>query len=114
SPFGVVNINGEIKVPGQGNNAYIFPGLGLGVLLGGVPRITDESLIVAAKALAEAVSDNQINHGSAYAPLDQRGQVSLKIAVALASEAARMGLTSKTIDVEFVAHVEASMYDPRY
>lgn len=114
SPFGVVNVAGQIKVPGQGNNAYIFPGLGLGVLLGEVTRITDELLIVAAKALAEAVSDNQINHGCLYPPLNEIRSVSLKIAVAVAEAAAKAGLTTKTIGPEFAAHVAEAMYDPRY
>jgi len=114
SPFGVVNINGSIKVPGQGNNAYIFPGLGLGVLEGEVSRITDELLIVAARALAGAVSENQIEHGCLYPPLNEIRQVSLKIAVAVAQAAASAGLTAKTIDASFEAEIAALMYDPRY
>jgi malate dehydrogenase (oxaloacetate-decarboxylating)(NADP+) len=114
SPFGIVNIKGEIKVPGQGNNAYIFPGLGLGVLLGEITRISDELLIVAARALAEAVSENQIKHGCLYPPLNEIRAVSLKIAVAVAGAAAKAGLTAKAIGSDFTPVVSAAMYDPRY
>ena len=86
SPFGVVNINGQIKVPGQGNNAYIFPGLGLGALHGEVTRITDDLLLVSAKALSDCVTQTQIDHGSLYPPLNDIRDVSLKIAVEVAKK----------------------------
>ncbi|MDT8397371.1 MAG: NAD-dependent malic enzyme [Pseudomonadales bacterium] len=114
SPFGVVNINGEIRVPGQGNNAYVFPGLGLGVLHSGASRITDDLLIAAAQALAMSVAQTQITHGCLYPPLNQIRQVSLEIAFAVATMAAQTGLTDKVIDAAFRADMMASMYEPRY
>lgn len=114
SPFKVVNINGQIRIPGQGNNAYIFPGLGLGVLQGGVTRITDDLLIAAARELAESVSELQISHGCLYPPLNEIRQVSLRIAVSVARAAADRGLTSVTISEDFEAEVATSMYNPRY
>ncbi len=114
SPFGVVNINGEIKVPGQGNNAYVFPGLGLGALHAGARRITDDLLIAAAQALAKAVSQTQISHGCLYPPLNQIRQVSLDIAVAVGEMAAAKGLTDREIGPGFRGEVAALMYDPQY
>lgn len=114
SPFGAVNINGEIRIPGQGNNAYIFPGLGLGVLQGEVRQITDELLIASARKLADSVSQVQIDHGCLYPPLNEIRKVSLQIAVTVAKTAAAAGLTSKTIGDDFEAEVAAVMYDPRY
>ena len=103
-----------MRVPGQGNNAYIFPGLGLGVLHGKVTRITDDLLIAAAKALAEAVTQGQLNAGCLYPPLTQIREVSLKIAVAVAEAAAQNGLTRRIIGPQFADEVRAAMYDPRY
>ncbi|HWK53314.1 MAG TPA: NAD-dependent malic enzyme [Hyphomicrobiales bacterium] len=114
SPFGVVNIDGKIKVPGQGNNAYVFPGLGLGALQGGLARITEDLLIVAAKALAETVSDYQLEHGSLYPPLKEIRQVSQNIAVAVAQAGQEAGLTRAPLPADFAERLHAAMYDPRY
>ncbi|MEY4641224.1 MAG: hypothetical protein RLZZ227_1218 [Pseudomonadota bacterium] len=114
SPFAPVMINGEMRVPGQGNNAYIFPGLGLGALHGKVNRITDDLLIAAAKALAEGVTQGQLNSGCLYPPLSQIREVSLRIAVAIAEAAALNGLTRRIIGPQFADEVGAAMYDPRY
>lgn len=114
SPFGVVNINGKIRIPGQGNNAYIFPGLGLGVMHSKARRITDDLLIASAQALAESVSETQIEHGCLYPPLNEIRQVSLDIAVAVAKSAAETGLTDMEIGETFKEDVAASMYDPKY
>lgn len=114
SPFGVVNVQGEIRIPGQGNNAYIFPGLGLGALQAEISSITDDLLIVAARALAAAVADRRIEHGCLYPPLNEIRSVSLQIAVAVAQEAQRLGLTGKPVGDDFADQVAAAMYDPRY
>src|SRR5690606_38773617 len=114
SPFGVVDICGGVRVPGQGNNAYVFPGLGLGVLHSGARRITDDLLISAAQALARSVSDARIALGCLYPPLNEIRQVSLDIACAVASTAAATGLTERTIGEGFRDEVAGRMYDPRY
>src|SRR5690606_8107789 len=101
--------------PGQGNNAYIFPGLGLGILHSGTRQVTDALLISAAHALAESVSELRIQHGCLYPPLNEIRQVSLNIAVAVARSAAEAGLTDREIDAEaFRAEVAAQMYEPSY
>jgi len=114
SPFGVVNINGEFKVPGQGNNAYVFPGLGLGALHGKLTRITDELLIVAAKALAASVSDYQLDHGCLYPPLKEIREVSHRIAVAVAEAAQQAGMTLEPLPGDFAEILRGVMYDPYY
>lgn len=114
SPFPVVNVNGEIRIPGQGNNAYIFPGLGLGVLHAGASRVNDALLIAAAKELAQGVSQTQIDHGCLYPPLNEIRNVSLNIAVAVALAAAEEGLCNAIDEQEFRSGVAQAMYDPVY
>ena len=80
SPFEPFNFNGKIFHPGQGNNAYIFPGISLAVLACGVHRIPDETFLIGARALAEQVSDQNIEEGRIYPPLSSIQDVSLKIA----------------------------------
>lgn len=114
SPFGVVHVNGEIKVPGQGNNAYIFPGLGLGALLGSVTRITDEMLISSAETLAACVTDKEIAQGCLYPPLHDIRNVSVKIAVATAETAVKQNLVSEPLPEEFEQFVRSCLYEPYY
>ena len=114
SPFGVVHINGEIKVPGQGNNAYIFPGLGLGALFGNVTRISDAMLIQSAETLADSVTDKEIAQGCLYPPLSDIREVSLRIAVDVAKEAERAGLVSEPVREDLEDHIRSSMYYPEY
>jgi len=114
SPFAPVQVREGLKVPGQGNNAYIFPGLGLGALLGKATRITDAMLVASAKALAEAVSPARIQQGCLYPPLRDIRNVSLEIAVAVAQTAASAGLVREPLPADFRTRVAAAMYDPRY
>jgi len=114
SPFAPVQVREGLKVPGQGNNAYIFPGLGLGVLQSKATRVNDEMLIASAKALAEAVSPIRIQQGCLYPPLRDIREVSRKIAVAVGQTAAKAGLTAEPLPADFSEKVAAAMYDPRY
>lgn len=114
SPFGAVHINGEIRVPGQGNNAYVFPGLGLGALYGGATRITDDMLIAAAHTLADSVSQNQINYGCLYPALKEIREVSLKIAVRVAECALELGLNTGEITQDFEKTISDQVYSPDY
>ena len=114
SPFAPVHYDGSIKVPGQGNNAYIFPGLGLGVLSAGITRITDDMLIVAAQTLADCVSDNVIDQGCLYPPLSDIRSVSVKIALAVAKVAQESDLLEKPLADNFEELVASSLYYPNY
>lgn len=114
SPFGAVHINGEIRVPGQGNNAYVFPGIGLGAIAGGATRITDEMLIAAASTLAQSVTQSELDYGCLYPSLKQIRDVSLDIAVAVATTAASLGLTKSALPDDFRNRVKVSLYVPGY
>ena len=80
SPFAPVTINGKTHLPGQGNNAYIFPGVALAVMACQVHEIPNEVFLVGAHALADQVSKADLDQGSVYPPLENIYDVSLRIA----------------------------------
>ncbi len=93
SPFPDVNIDGQTFVPGQANNAYIFPGVGLGVLASEASRVTDEMFTAAAKSLVQQVTADDLKIGRIYPSLELIREVSANIAVAVAKVVFARGLT---------------------
>ncbi len=69
SPFPAATFGGRTYVPRQGNNSYIFPGVGMGAIVCRARRITDEMFLVAAQTLAAQVTDGDLAQGSLYPPL---------------------------------------------
>lgn len=87
SPFANVAHNGRTLIPGQGNNSYIFPGVGLAIVTCGIRHIPEELFYIAAKTLSEQVTDEDLSSGLVYPPIEKIRLVSRKIAVALAEYA---------------------------
>ena len=114
SPFKPLTVNGHHYVPGQGNNAYIFPGIGLGAIAAGATRITDEMFFVAATTLASLVSDASLESGCIYPPLTQIREVSAVIAEHVARLVHRRGLATRSEPEDVGAHVRSLIYDPTY
>lgn len=114
SPFKPVVYQGRTFVPGQGNNAYIFPGVGLGVVVSGARHVTDEMFMAAAKKLAQLVSDDDLAQGRIYPALNLIRMVSAEIGAAVAEVAYARGLADVPRPADLLAHVRASMYDPNY
>jgi malate dehydrogenase (oxaloacetate-decarboxylating)(NADP+) len=114
SPFAPVQCNGKTLVPRQGNNAYIFPGLGLGAIACGAKHITDEMFLAAAHTLAASVTPEDLQQGSLLPPLTSVREVSVRIAVAVAEVIFDQGLASKSRPEDLLALVRAHVYDPRY
>ncbi|KAH8306429.1 hypothetical protein KR018_011232, partial [Drosophila ironensis] len=81
SPFPPVQMGDKTYYPGQGNNAYIFPGVGLGVICTGTHHIPDEMFLIAAQELANFVEPADIERGSLYPPLSSIRDVSMNIAI---------------------------------
>jgi len=114
SPFDPVNLNGQTFVPRQGNNSYIFPGVGLGAIASGAQRITDEMFMSAAHSLAHDVTETDLKQGSLYPALPRIREVSGNIATAVAEVAHRHKLGTGAMPSDIDAHVRAQMYDPQY
>ena len=114
SPFAPVDFAGKTYVPGQGNNAYIFPGLALGVLVSGASRVTDTMFAASARALSSSVTDSDLAQGRIYPELNRIRQVSASIAVAVAETAYSENLASVPYPEDLPAAVKAAMYEPDY
>jgi len=114
SPFDRVTVNGRTFVPRQGNNSYIFPGVGLGAIASGARRITDEMFMAAAHTLAHDVTESDLEQGSLYPALPRIREVSAHIGTAVARVAYRNGLAAEREPEDIPAHVTSQMYDPHY
>jgi malate dehydrogenase (oxaloacetate-decarboxylating)(NADP+) len=114
SPFAELDYNNRRYVPGQGNNAYIFPGVGLGVVVSGSRRVTDEMFLAAARCLADQVGEPDLELGRLYPSLSSIREVSALIAAEVASIAWDRDLATKDRPTDVLAAVRETMYAPRY
>jgi malate dehydrogenase (oxaloacetate-decarboxylating)(NADP+) len=114
SPYDPVTIDGKTFVPRQGNNSYIFPGVGLGAIASETRLVTDEMFMAAAHTLAEMVSEADLKQGSLYPALPQIREVSARIGAAVAAVAYQRGLAAGPAPNDLRALVQVQMYDPRY
>jgi malate dehydrogenase (oxaloacetate-decarboxylating)(NADP+) len=114
SPFPAIELEGRSFVPGQGNNAYIFPGVGLGAIVSEAERILDEMFEAAAMTLATLASAEDLERGCVYPPLRRIREVSLAIATAVAEVAWKTGVARRTRPADLEAAIRAEMYEPVY
>ncbi len=114
SPFDPVKLGNRTFVPGQGNNAYIFPGVGLGVIVSRSRIVTDEMFLAAAHSLANQVSETDLELGRVYPKLSHIRHVSAKIAADVATMAYDKGYTDRPRPDDVLADVQEYMYQPIY
>jgi malate dehydrogenase (oxaloacetate-decarboxylating)(NADP+) len=112
SPFAPVSYAGTTLRPAQGNNAYVFPGIGLGALACRARTLPDELFLAAARALARLVRQTDLEQASIYPPLREIRKISLAIAVAVATKAYDLNLARERRPRNLRASIQKLMYRP--
>ena len=114
SPFDPVTMNGKTLIPGQSNNVYIFPGMGLGVTACRIRRVSDEMFRGAARAVAGMVTQQNLDQGRLFPALEQIREVSLEIGVAISRLAFEQGLAGIDEPDDLREYIASRMYEPNY
>jgi len=114
SPFEPVEINGHKFIPGQGNNVYIFPAMGMAVLVTEATQVTQAMFIIAAKTVAEQVTQQQLDSGLIYPPQSQILEASLMTATKIATYIFDQGLARAQRPTNIEQHIRSIAYQPKY
>src|SRR5262249_26578704 len=114
SPFPAVPFRDRSMRIGQSNNAFIFPGVGLGALVSESREVTDGMFLASARALAQEVSDEDLAAGSLFPPIASLRRVTARVAEAVVREARDSGIGRALPDSEIPAAVAAAMWEPGY
>jgi malic enzyme len=114
SPFGSVEFGGRTVRIGQGNNVYVFPGVGLGALVAEAREITDTMFAAAGEALAAEVSEAELREGALYPAMGRLRQVTARVAAAVVREARDRGLGRPLTDGEIPGALAMAMWEPLY
>jgi malate dehydrogenase (oxaloacetate-decarboxylating) len=114
SPFEPVQFDGHRHVIGQCNNVFVFPGVGLGVLICEASRVTDAMFLAAAQALAEFCSSHPAAKGCLYPSLRDLREVSRRIAFRVAQTAREQGVGSTRSDESLMAAIDEFCWFPDY
>ena len=114
SPFPPVEIGGRVRLIGQANNVFVFPGVGLGAIVGEAREVTDEMFLVAAHTLADFVSEDRLAAGAVYPPVSSLREVTRAIAVRVVCQARDCGVGRGYHDEQIVRAVGEAMWYPAY
>ena len=114
SPFPDVLHDGKRQVIGQANNMFIFPGVGLGALVAEAREIPNEVFLVAAREMAECVSQERLDTGAIYPPQTDLRRVSFRIACAVVRYASEHNIGRVFADEAVEKEVRRVVWDPAY
>lgn len=114
SPFAPVSVNGQTIPIGQCNNAFIFPGLGLGIIASGARQVTDEMFVAAARALSACAPIRRNPSLALYPALEEVRTVSREVAIAVAKAAIAAGAAPPIAAEDLIRRVDAAMWQPVY
>jgi len=114
SPFSPVEFAGRRLVPGQGNNVYIFPAMGMAIYATEAKRVTEQLFLIAARALAEQVSEENLAAGLIYPPQSDILRASLHVAERIATGIFDQGLAGVPRPDDIGALIRARAYKPVY
>ena len=114
SAFDPVRVEGRLRVIGQANNVFIFPGVGLGVIASRAREVTDRMFLVAATTLAGMVGTDRLAEGALYPSLAELRPISRAVAIAVACEASASGVAPMMSRDQAAAAVDAAIWTPEY
>ena len=114
SPFEPVEHAGRRHVPGQANNAFVFPGVGLGAIVSRAREVSDAMFLAAARAVAEAVSAERLEQGALYPRVADLRAVSRAVAISVVREARDTGLGRELDDAAIERAIDEAMWFPAY
>jgi malate dehydrogenase (oxaloacetate-decarboxylating)(NADP+) len=112
SPFGEINYNGKVYRPGQGNNAYVFPGIGLGAISCKSKLVPDDFFLVAARTLAKMTDESHLQSGSLYPPLRDIRKISMEIAINVCKRAWELKIARRAKPKDIRKMISSFMYKP--
>ncbi|HLG39429.1 MAG TPA: NAD-dependent malic enzyme [Chitinophagaceae bacterium] len=114
SPFEPVEFKGKTYYPGQGNNVFIFPAVGLAVFATEAKRVTDGMFIAASHSLSEQITNEDLSKGLIFPPIKNILEVAFKIAVRVAEHIFDNGLAGIQKPPDLESFIRCKMYHPRY
>lgn len=114
SPFHPVTLGGRLFVPGQCNNMYVFPGVGMGAVSCGAARVTHRMFYAAARTLADQVGEDSLDVGRLYPDLALIREISAQIAVAVCEVAYEEGLARVERPEDIGEYIRGRMFHPHY